>query len=87
MNRNETAQLAYQLWEQEGKPSGRDVEFWLKAEAQLRTAPQPPVSKRKTIRSQFDLTPATPRNTAPSVAGAAKMGTASASLTKRRRKA
>ncbi len=32
----EVARIAYSLWEQEGRPSGRDQEHWLKAEAQLR---------------------------------------------------
>jgi hypothetical protein len=42
---------AYQMWEKAGRPAGRDLQFWLDAEAQLRTAtkaasakPLPPVS-------------------------------------------
>jgi hypothetical protein len=31
----EIALLASQIWEKEGKPSGRDEEIWLQAEAQL----------------------------------------------------
>jgi predicted RNA-binding Zn ribbon-like protein len=27
---------AHELWEQHGRPSGRDEEFWLQAEAELR---------------------------------------------------
>ena len=27
---------AHQLWEAHGRPKGRDVEFWLQAEAELR---------------------------------------------------
>jgi hypothetical protein len=27
--------LAYTLWEQHGRPSGRDLELWLQAERQL----------------------------------------------------
>jgi hypothetical protein len=40
---------AYQLWEQAGRPSGRDLEFWARAEAELllaapaAPAPPPPV--------------------------------------------
>jgi hypothetical protein len=34
---NQIAPLACQLWEQAGRPSGRDLEFWLAAEAKLRT--------------------------------------------------
>lgn len=28
-----TQELAYQFWEDAGKPEGRDLEFWLKAES------------------------------------------------------
>lgn len=31
---------AYMLWDNEGRPAGRDQELWLKAEAQLREAAQ-----------------------------------------------
>ena len=44
------SRLAYQLWENAGRPVGRDLEFWLAAEAQLQavtsrhaTVPQPEV--------------------------------------------
>jgi Protein of unknown function (DUF2934) len=44
------SRLAYQLWENAGRPAGRDLEFWLAAEAQLHAAttrhaiaPQPEV--------------------------------------------
>ncbi len=30
------AARAYVLWEQAGRPSGRDVEYWLQAESQLK---------------------------------------------------
>ncbi|MBI4488263.1 MAG: DUF2934 domain-containing protein [Deltaproteobacteria bacterium] len=34
MQREEEIRLiAYQIWEEEGRPQGRDVEHWLKAEA------------------------------------------------------
>jgi hypothetical protein len=33
--------LAYQLWEQSSRPSGRDMEFWLEAQRQLEKTPQP----------------------------------------------
>lgn len=35
---SEIREAAYQMWEKAGRPAGRDLEFWLKAEAQLRTA-------------------------------------------------
>jgi hypothetical protein len=34
-DREETARLAYQIWEQRGRPEGHDVEFWLEAERQI----------------------------------------------------
>ena len=33
--------LAYQLWEKAGRPAGRDLEFWLAAEAEVRAASRP----------------------------------------------
>ena len=32
----EIAAKAYAIWEQEGRPAGRDMEFWLRAEVELR---------------------------------------------------
>jgi hypothetical protein len=29
---------AYELWDQHGRPAGRDEEFWLRAEAEIREA-------------------------------------------------
>jgi hypothetical protein len=37
----EVAALAYSIWEQEGRPEGRDLEHWRAAEAQLRQAHAP----------------------------------------------
>src|ERR1035437_3025342 len=39
-DRKEVARRAYQLWEAGGQPSGRDLEFWLQAEAELHSARQ-----------------------------------------------
>ena len=39
---------AYRIWEEEGRPEGRDTEFWMRAEAastgssQLKTLTKPP---------------------------------------------
>ncbi|MEI6078252.1 MAG: DUF2934 domain-containing protein [Verrucomicrobiota bacterium] len=35
------AARAYSLWEQFGRPQGRDEEFWLLAESQLKSSPLP----------------------------------------------
>lgn len=34
-------ELAYDLWIQEGRPAGREIDFWLRAERQLQAADQP----------------------------------------------
>ena len=34
----EVASRAYHLWEQAGRPHGRDLEFWIKAETDTRAA-------------------------------------------------
>jgi hypothetical protein len=34
------AQLAHELWEQEGRPEGRALEHWLQAESRLQSNPR-----------------------------------------------
>jgi hypothetical protein len=36
--REQVSQRAFEIWEQEGRPEGRDLEHWLAAEAELRPA-------------------------------------------------
>jgi hypothetical protein len=36
MRRPRVKARAYELWEEAGRPSGRDVEFWLEAERQVK---------------------------------------------------
>lgn len=40
-NEADIALRAYQIWEAEGKPDGKDFDFWLRAEAEL----SPPAKK------------------------------------------
>ena len=40
VSRDEVAQRAYQLWVAAGQPIGRDMEYWLQAEAELLAAMQ-----------------------------------------------
>jgi hypothetical protein len=40
INQEQVAQRAYELWEAGGQPVGRDLEYWLQAEAELRSANQ-----------------------------------------------
>lgn len=35
MNKQEIAERAYQLWETEGRPYGRDLDHWFQAETEL----------------------------------------------------
>jgi hypothetical protein len=35
-SKEEIRARAHEIWEQHGRPPGRDVEFWLQAEAELR---------------------------------------------------
>jgi hypothetical protein len=39
--RHETRTRARELWEQNGRPSGRDVELWLQAESEITERGQP----------------------------------------------
>jgi len=41
VNEASIGRLAYQLWEKASRPAGRDLEFWLAAEEQLRAAEKP----------------------------------------------
>ncbi|HLX72265.1 MAG TPA: DUF2934 domain-containing protein [Verrucomicrobiae bacterium] len=36
IDESSVSRLAYQLWENAGRPTGRDLEFWLAAESKLR---------------------------------------------------
>lgn len=36
---------AYQIWEAEGKPNGKDFEHWLRAKAELATVAAAPAAK------------------------------------------
>ena len=38
LNESEVRVAAYQMWEKAGHPVGRDLQFWLDAEAQVRRA-------------------------------------------------
>jgi hypothetical protein len=43
--RDEVGRRALQLWRMEGRPAGRDLEFWLQAEVQL-------LSERRSYRGE-----------------------------------
>ncbi|MCU0784216.1 MAG: DUF2934 domain-containing protein [Verrucomicrobia bacterium] len=58
-SRETIAERAYHLWEQAGKPSGRDEEFWLRAEAEL-SAPASAVGVPPVIAPPAALLPTPP---------------------------
>ena len=44
----EIARRAYAIWEQEGRPHGRNLDHWLKAERELNGQTSPTLSPRRT---------------------------------------
>ena len=69
---------AYLLWEAEGRPEGRDLEFWARAETEISaqragarksmnkpTAPRPKTPKGKAGKPKLAATPPPPRGEAP----------------------
>ena len=50
------ATVAYKLWEDAGKPKGRDTEFWLAAENQIK---QPKAASIKTAAKRSRITKTT----------------------------
>ena len=57
VSQDEIAQRAYQLWEASNRPAGRDLEFWLQAEGELRThVPTATPGHKYRERSQIWLT-------------------------------
>jgi hypothetical protein len=58
-SQDEIARLAYEFWEQNAKPTGRELDFWLHAEQLLRSSvqtspvpePQPGIPQRDLARN------------------------------------
>ena len=59
LNHDEIAKVASQLWQQEGRQSGRDQEYWLRAERQLRAIMQKGNSPSNNALMKRDASPAT----------------------------
>ena len=45
VNEAGVSRVAYQLWEKAGCPAGRDLEFWLAAEAEVRNSSKQVVAR------------------------------------------
>ena len=50
-DRSLVAQRAYEIWQREGCPEGRDMEHWLRAESELGTASELTGGENLKIRS------------------------------------
>jgi hypothetical protein len=66
------SRLAYQLWEDAGRPAGRDLEFWLAAESKLRSASQ--ARATSTAPEAIVVTPSVPAQSKTSKAPRASRG-------------
>ncbi len=49
---------AYRLWEQEGRPHGRELDFWLTAEAQVSDAAAAPAKAKAPVKPKGAAKPA-----------------------------
>lgn len=52
MTHQDIGTRAYELWEKEGRPNGRDVAHWLEAERMLQQAPAPAAAPRRDSRQK-----------------------------------
>jgi hypothetical protein len=78
---DQIVQRARLLWEQAGQPEGRDLEFWFKAEAEIKAAAQaapaapaaaPEAARSAAVRKPQPAPLKQARKSAPSPAGAKK---------------
>ena len=58
------AQLAWQIWLTEGRQSGRDREYWFRAEQQLLAASRPPKEPANHAGVKRKTRPVTAKNSA-----------------------
>lgn len=56
-----TAERAYQIWEGEGRPHGRDMDHWLQAESELAREGGPSKQARPTARKRMTAVASTPK--------------------------
>jgi hypothetical protein len=49
---DQIARLAYELWDQAGRPIGRDLEFWFNAEHRLATTVKPAAASSVSRRAK-----------------------------------
>ena len=54
--REDVSAIAYQIYLQEGRPQGRDLQHWLEAEAQLAGSPPVTVKTELTVKTETTVT-------------------------------
>jgi hypothetical protein len=54
-NYDKIAQRAYQLWEKEGRPKGKETEHWLRAEAEIKREEQRQGSRTGSSMEEADV--------------------------------
>jgi hypothetical protein len=54
----EIARRAYAIWEIEGRPTGRELDHWLRAESEVQAQEAAPVQKTPPARAKPRRTPA-----------------------------
>ncbi len=59
--------LAYRLWEEAGKPEGRDMDFWIQAETAL-AKPKAAAKAKPAAKAEAPKAPAKPKAKAPAKA-------------------
>lgn len=71
-------ELAYRLWQEDGAPEGRDMDYWLRAEAALHTTGKPKAEKKAAApKAKADAKPQTAAKSKPAAkpkAAKAKVG-------------
>jgi len=73
MDEANVSRVAYQLWENAGRPAGRDLEFWLEAETRVRaSAQQASVPRNVEVAPVVTVAEKAPRATRPARNGAKK---------------
>jgi len=53
VDESEVAAVAYQLWVEDGCPSGSDKQYWFRAETALKSALAPPSLPRRETQSEM----------------------------------
>ncbi|MBI2240588.1 MAG: DUF2934 domain-containing protein [Magnetospirillum gryphiswaldense] len=53
VTQDQIQELAYRLWQEDGSPAGRDMDYWLRAEAALHTTVKPKAEKKAVAKPKI----------------------------------